>query len=285
MLTTGVALDRYLVFCKLLRAGYIVQRHPARWLLRPGEDPGQAWAGWGQAPAAPLEAAGRQQQQQQPKQQKVMQQTTATPASPPAARPAKRRKVLVQYQLEPRGWWALEAEAAGTQRQEAAADGNQKSDASSSAAAACASSIGTNPWLRGMPAGFLDTLPKVEVVPDAVQRARLDFPRMAPLQVVALPDLQLQAGPAGGRHLLVRAFWPKLAGLTCLLACVLLHCCTQPSPDGFASHSRRTPLLPAALRRVFFQQQVQPQGARCPSLHSVCGAVHPPAHAPGHGSS
>ncbi|KAI3425099.1 hypothetical protein D9Q98_008477 [Chlorella vulgaris] len=200
MLTTGVALDRYLVFCKLLRAGYIVQRHPARWLLRPGEDPGQAWAGWGQAPAAPLEAAGGQQQQQQPKQQKVMQQTTAMPASLPAARPAKRRSLLVQHQLEPpRRWWALEAEAAGTQMQQAAADGNQRSDASSGA---CASSIGTNPWLRGMPAGFLDTLPKVEVVPDAAQRARLDFPRMAPLQAVALPDLQLQTGPAGGRHLL-----------------------------------------------------------------------------------
>ena len=34
MLGSGVPLDRYLVFCKLLRAGYIVQRHPARFQSR-----------------------------------------------------------------------------------------------------------------------------------------------------------------------------------------------------------------------------------------------------------
>lgn len=46
LLNTGYDEDTYLVFCKLLRAGYVVQRHPGRWFLTPGEDHKAIWRLW-----------------------------------------------------------------------------------------------------------------------------------------------------------------------------------------------------------------------------------------------
>ena len=190
MLGSGVPLDRYLVFCKLLRAGYIVQRHPARWVLGPREDLAQAWAGWGQ----------QQQSQQQPggaaaasaaaaaaAPQPALASGSAAPAAPAAAPPAgpatKRRKVDPQQQRRSGAWWPAGTTAAGQQ------------DGSSAASA--------SPWLSCLPPGFMDSLPRCTVLPDAAQRARSDFPRMAPLPSIPLADLQPLAGPEGGRHLLV----------------------------------------------------------------------------------
>ena len=65
LVASGATLGRHLVYCKLLRAGYIVQRHPARWLLRPAEDPAQVWAAWGQAQPSQLQESNQQSNQQQ----------------------------------------------------------------------------------------------------------------------------------------------------------------------------------------------------------------------------
>jgi hypothetical protein len=190
MLGSGVPLDRYLVFCKLLRAGYIVQRHPARWVLGPREDLAQAWAGWGQK---------QQSQQQQELRSGGAAAAAAAPqpvsaggsaaqaSAPPTGPAAKRRKVDPQQQQRCSGaWWP-----AGT-----AAEGQQEGSSTASA----------SPWLSCLPPGFMDSLPRCTVLPDAAQRARSDFPRMAPLPGIPLADLQPLVGPEGGRHLLVSCF-------------------------------------------------------------------------------
>ena len=205
MLGSGVPLDRYLVFCKLLRAGYIVQRHPARWVLGPREDLAQAWAGWGQK-----QQSQQQQQELQPGgaaaaaaalQPAPAGGSPAQAAAPPAGPAAKRRKVDPQQQQQQQrrsgSWWP-----AGT-----AAEGQQEGGSTASA----------NPWLSCLPPGFMNSLPRCTVLPDAAQRARSDFPRMAPLPGIPLADLQPLAGPQGGRHLLVS--WFVACSHQLLIAC------------------------------------------------------------------
>ena len=187
MLTTGVSMDRYLVFCKLLRAGYIVQRHPARWLLRPGQDLAHAGAGLDRAPAAAASSADQQQQQQQV----VSGTESSAPGSStlPRAPGPKRRKVPAQPQRS-RTWWygSPQASALGQHTGEPAASPGS-----------------ANPWLRCLPAEFVSSLPRCTVLPDAAQHARASFPHMAPLQALPLAELQPLTGPAGGQHLLVSA--------------------------------------------------------------------------------
>ncbi|PRW45365.1 tRNA-splicing endonuclease subunit Sen54 [Chlorella sorokiniana] len=197
----GVPVDRYLVFCKLLRAGYIVQRHPARWLLKPTEDPTAPWAGWGMDPAAadgaaaaqdvaqgPAAAAGQQQQQQRV--------APAIPAGPPR----KRRKV--ELQLRSMGWWAAGSDGQQQQAEQQQAEQQQAEQQQQQQAGGGDGGTGL-PWLRGcLPADFVAGLPRCKLVPDATQRARADFPRMGPLAAVPLADMLPSSGPGGGRHLL-----------------------------------------------------------------------------------
>lgn len=236
MLATGVSMDRYLVFCKLLRAGYIVQRHPARWLLRPGEGPVQAWAGWGQAPA--MAAGGKQQQVcgarsavvQQCQQQQVQQQQPlaaaragSTVPTPPAALPAGRtpKRPKVQPQQQRSGTWWVAGPASVQQQQQ-----GQLHDVHSSSA---------NPWLRCLPANFLDSLPRCTVLPDAAQRARAAFPCMAPLQAIPLAELQPPTGPSGGHHLLVSEVHASVLAVMPTAPDTFLNACREDSSTS-SSH-------------------------------------------------
>ena len=214
-------MDRYLVFCKLLRAGYIVQRHPARWLLKPSEDPATAWAGWGVDPAAGA-AAAAQDVAQGPAAAAALQQQRVAPAVP-AGPPRKRRKV--EPRVRSMGWWAAGPAAAGAegqqeqqpaqqqlleptpQQQAEVQQEQQQPDQQQQAKQQAGRSDGGTglPWLRGcLPADFVVGLPRCKVLPDAAQRARADFPCMGPLAAVPLADMLPASGPAGGRHMLVR---------------------------------------------------------------------------------
>jgi len=44
MVAKGLSMDMYLVYCKLMRAGYIVQRHPFTWVVKNSESPTQIWS-------------------------------------------------------------------------------------------------------------------------------------------------------------------------------------------------------------------------------------------------
>ncbi|KAG1662381.1 hypothetical protein FOA52_006643 [Chlamydomonas sp. UWO 241] len=46
MVTSGVGLDRYLVYSFLMRSGYVVVRYPSLWVLAPDASPSVAWAEW-----------------------------------------------------------------------------------------------------------------------------------------------------------------------------------------------------------------------------------------------
>ena len=197
LVASGATLGRHLVYCKLLRAGYIVQRHPARWLLRLAEDPAQVWAAWGQAQPSQLQESNQQSNQQQ--QLPGAGGGDAAPPStlpPPGPAPKKRRVVSAagddgQGRRQQR-WWLADGAAAARAGAGAVADPSRPGT--------------SNPWLCGLPAGFLDSLPRCVVLPTPAQRALADFPRMAPLQPVPLADLQpLVGGAAAGRHLLVSA--------------------------------------------------------------------------------
>lgn len=218
----GVPVDRYLVFCKLLRAGYIVQRHPARWLLKPTEDPAAPWAGWGVDPAAGGAAPAAQDVDQGPVATAVQQQQRTAPAVPavPAGPPRKRRKV--EAQVRSMCWWAAGQDAQQPQQQQLPEQQTQQQQVAPQVDQQAEQQAGQQveqqqqqagngdggtglPWLRGcLPADFVDCLPRCKLVPDAAQRARADFPRMGPLAAMPLADMLPASGPAGGRHLLVR---------------------------------------------------------------------------------
>lgn len=224
----GVGLDRYLVFCKLLRAGYIVQRHPARWALKPGEEPAAIWGAWGRAPgdaaaAAAAQAVGQGSATAAAAAAQLQQQAVSVPVLA-AAPPPKRRRVEAQQPQQ--GWWAEEMlavqqqheqqkevqpsaevlqplqEAQPEPQQQEQQEGQQEQQANGgiSSGNTC---LGL-PWLAGcLPAGFFDSLPRCEVLPDARQRARDEFPCMVPLASIPLPDLLPLGGPAAGHGLLV----------------------------------------------------------------------------------
>lgn len=45
MVSTGVSIAQYQVYCHLVQAGYIVTRHPAMWVLDDTQNPSQMWSG------------------------------------------------------------------------------------------------------------------------------------------------------------------------------------------------------------------------------------------------
>ena len=172
---------------------------------------------------------GQQQQQQQgAAQQQGTQQGTqhgaaAAPAAPPAGPARKKRRVEAQQPQQRSGkWWvaapeqaaaaaaaaeqpAAEPPAAAAAAEQPALAADQAGDDSAPAPApAAAAAFAANPWLAGLPAGFLESLPRAQVLPTRAQRARADFPCMAPLQAIPLHDLQPPGGAAAGRSLLVR---------------------------------------------------------------------------------
>ncbi|KAL4437793.1 hypothetical protein ABPG77_005705 [Micractinium sp. CCAP 211/92] len=215
MVSCGVPLDVYLVFAKLLRAGYIVTRHPARWALGPADDLAAVAAAahaWGMPPAG-ANAAPAAEQQQQDGAAPAVQQAKQPPAAVPSGPPRKKRRVEGQQQRSGR-WWvggpAAGAQEASAAAAEAGAEGMEPQQAAGSGEVAPAGDrsdghgkgAAGNPWLAGMPSQFLESLPRCEVLPTLAQRAAADFPRMGPLQSIPLGELRLPGGAAAGRSLL-----------------------------------------------------------------------------------
>lgn len=226
MVSCGVPLNVYLVFAKLLRAGYIVTRHPARWALGPADDLAAVAAAahaWGTLPAGAT-AASPAEQQQQDEAAPAAQQKKQPPAVP-VGPPRKKRRVEGQQQRSGR-WWVGEP-AAGAQEASAAAAAEAGSDGMEPQQAAGSSGMAPpgdrpdghgkgaagNPWLAGMPPQFLELLPRCEVLPTPSQRAAADFPRMGPLQSIPLGELRLPGGAAAGRSLLVSGHAQHASGL------------------------------------------------------------------------
>ncbi|KAL6782333.1 hypothetical protein ACKKBG_A06385 [Auxenochlorella protothecoides x Auxenochlorella symbiontica] len=108
MLGAGVGIDLYLVFCKLTRAGYIAQRHPARWIAGPGEDLGAVWARWrgGAGTDACLAGEGRGTAAATPDRDSGARPPIHPTARAPRDRPVPARPATARGQS--RGWWALD---------------------------------------------------------------------------------------------------------------------------------------------------------------------------------
>ncbi|KAK9795213.1 hypothetical protein WJX73_001531 [Symbiochloris irregularis] len=53
MVSAGVSLDVYWLYCNLMAAGFTVLRHPSKWTLQPGEDIAHAWPSWSPTKSAP----------------------------------------------------------------------------------------------------------------------------------------------------------------------------------------------------------------------------------------
>eukprot|EP00798_Chlamydomonas_sp_ICE-L_P000100 gene100-5510_t len=73
MLGLGISMERYIVSSKLQRSGYLVMRHPSRWVLQPNESPRSIWkSAWGHGNGqecpneAPKAALGDQRGQECP---------------------------------------------------------------------------------------------------------------------------------------------------------------------------------------------------------------------------
>lgn len=145
----GVSMEQYLIYCKLARCGYIVQRHPAHFVLSISEAPMEIWSNWQQP--------GAQPQQEQQQHAVFPRQPAAAATAPP---PSKRRKLH-----------------AGDTHQEAAGSHWFPALAES------------RTWLSFLPPDFCKTLPRVEVVPDAAVAARAAYPQMLPLQKLPTEEL------------------------------------------------------------------------------------------------
>ena len=107
MVSTGFGLDVYLVFCKLVRAGYIVQRHPARWMAGPREDLRSIWEHWRpRASPEPCQPAGGPPAQETaaPARQPSAPAEPRVAAYPAASQPKAKRK----RQEASRDWWPLQ---------------------------------------------------------------------------------------------------------------------------------------------------------------------------------
>eukprot|EP00887_Chlorella_sp_A99_P000001 scaffold16.g1.t1 len=188
MVGSGVPMAHYLIYCKLMRAGYVVQRHPARFVVPAGEDIRDMWAARGGAPldtpqqqegGQEQEAARQQQQQQQQQQQAPAVDVLDAPARQP---PAKRRRL----------------ESAAAEQQQAA--GAKKQGQEQGQEGWFPSLTGGRGWLSFVTPEFAASLPRVEVVPGTVGEVRATYPQMLPLQ--ALPTEELVPAPDGGHCLL-----------------------------------------------------------------------------------
>lgn len=300
MVACGVPMDRYLVFAKLLRAGYIVTRHPARWALGPADDLATAAAAaraWGRAPADAAAATAAAAGQPQPGGEAAAAQQAKPLAAIPAGPPRKRRRA--EARQHGGKWWVGMPVAATTEAPEAAvaAGAAQAQEGGGGGAAPLGGGVGThgaagNPWLAGMPAGFLDSLPRCDVLPTPAQRAAADFPRMAPLAAIPLGELRLPGGDAAGRHLLVSTRHGPQPGGTCIRA-LPAACCGSVRAAVHHRMSLHPATLPgrpsppcpaAALRCVCRQLTLWPQAAWPAGVHGGGAALLAAPHARHHGS-
>ena len=154
LLARGLGMDLYLVYCKLMRAGYIVQRHPARWVLKPSERPQLVWGKWWPDHAA--------EQQQQPAAAGLGGGGGEVGLVPPPAAPARQQhdQQHGQQQLR-RLWWPALQTA-------------EQPDAGA--------------WPPQVPPDFEASLPVCTVAPPERSGKASQYPRMRPLEPMRLTD-------------------------------------------------------------------------------------------------
>ncbi|GIL74946.1 hypothetical protein Vretimale_2567 [Volvox reticuliferus] len=219
MISMGVSMERYMLYSSLSRSGYLVMRHPSRWLLGREEQPEQVWgsgawsACYGLVPTVPGTAP------HQPMQQQL--------AVPRAAAPAVAAgDAASAMEVESRsGAPGVGAVAASTSRQHNVWAGKQQKSlllqrrgaavgadhaAPAAAAAGAAECRGwwlvagpDHPLLHGVPAEYFRTLPPAVVVDRLATSLRSSFPNLQPLPTIR-SVLEVQA-PVPGAPLSARA--------------------------------------------------------------------------------
>jgi tRNA-splicing endonuclease subunit sen54 N-term len=168
MFNTGVTMDMYLVYCKLMRAGYIVQRHPFTWVVKNSESPTQIWS-----PPNPYNSRNNRLAQAE-----II--NTNSPAGTKGVREAEEEARAAKRQR---------TEETSTTAIDNMKNNREKDSRKTSWWASTSPSIGNtnttkitltnnNPW-----AGFMDqsTLPRCIVKEPAIHRALRLFPNMQPL--------------------------------------------------------------------------------------------------------
>ncbi len=167
MIENGVTMDMFVVYCKLMRSGYIVQRHPFAWVVKSSESPRQIWERPNSynsetnrlSPTAAIEEDGKvvegevgnEEKERAAKRQRKGEEKTTT-----AAAATEKNKTSVEESGKS-SWWGTTASL------------NANINANSST---------KNPW-----AGLIDqsTLPRCTVREPAIHRALKLFPNMQPL--------------------------------------------------------------------------------------------------------
>ncbi|KAG2494854.1 hypothetical protein HYH03_007094 [Edaphochlamys debaryana] len=210
MMSVGVPLERFLLFSALSRSGYLVQRHPSRWLLERGEEPGQVWGGgaWAQCYglAVPVPGAAPPQPMQQ---QLAARAAAAAPSAAAAVASPAAAPMDLDGPAEPRP--ASTAAAAGAA---AAAPGvGTSSSAPAAGPAAAAAAAGgarsrgwwraadsTHPHLAGVDDNWFEDLPPAVVDERIATALRAVCPNLQPLPSVrsALASAAAEAGAGGG---------------------------------------------------------------------------------------
>ncbi|KAG7667495.1 hypothetical protein Ndes2526B_g03498 [Nannochloris sp. 'desiccata'] len=179
MVANGVSMDMYLVYCKLMRAGYIVQRHPFTWVVKNSESPTQIWSFPPSSynsksnrlaqPAIPnsassvvkvkerklTEGEGVEEEERAAKRQRKGETSIATATEKRTSHKESRKSP----------WWG-------------STGSNTTADATTTTTIATTTTTSKNPW-----AGLIDqtTLPRCTVREPAVHRALALFPNMQPL--------------------------------------------------------------------------------------------------------
>ena len=164
-------MDMFLVYCKLMRAGYIVQRHPFTWVVKSSETPTQIWsrpsmydsrtnrlAAQALGPSTTLESKGeeiteeeeeRAAKRQRKEQGNIEENAATKPAAAVSTATEKKTESTIKVQ-NMASWWSSTTTSASSK----------------------------NPW-----ASFIDesALPRCIVRQPAAQRALTLFPNMQPL--------------------------------------------------------------------------------------------------------
>jgi hypothetical protein len=183
MLANGFSMDMYLVYCKLMRAGYIVQRHPFAWVVKNSESPTQIWSlppnsyNSKSNRLAPtfhnstlkvvnngegVVVEGKREEEKEEERAAKRQRQGETSIAPATAIATTEKKMTSEISSGKRIWWGTATDSNVTP------DGNTITTTK-------------NPW-----AGFIDetTLPRCNVCEPAAHRALALFPNMHPLHHV-----------------------------------------------------------------------------------------------------
>jgi hypothetical protein len=168
MIETGVSMDMFVVYCKLVRAGYIVQRHPFTWVVKNSESPTQIWGPpnsyhsttnrLGQAAGISTDTLANKTDVSGVKEKEVEEERAAK-------RQRKQKPVKNEKKEESAGsWWGNTTKTT--------------SDTNNATTNNATNKATRNPW-----AGLVDQtkLPRCTVRQPALHRALALFPNMQPL--------------------------------------------------------------------------------------------------------